>query len=147
MSVAVEELEKFSGKRVVLHVQQEDGTLAEIEGKVEAASAAGIAFKAKGKSNIDLVEPSQIEEIQAAPETPKKPTRKRRNLVEKGKAIQHLLDMHGVPLSWAKEATEEQAFEYHEGLDHSDLGHYHKAAKEKGSSEREQALSDEGDDE
>lgn len=134
-------VEQFVNKRVILHVRQEDGSLKEIEGKVEAASEAGMAFKEKGKSSLDLYMPNQIEEITAAPEKPKPVSQKKLKPIELGQARQHLLDRHGVPLSWAKENTEEAAFEYHQSLDHSDLGHKH-VAEENKPSERDEALAD-----
>lgn len=144
MSVAVADLTAHVNKRVILHVIQEDQSIKEIEGKIEAASEAGLAFKEKGKSSLDLYEPQQIEEISAAPERPKPVTQKKVKPIELGQARQHLVDRHGVALSWAKEADEQAAFEYHEQLDHTDLGHKHVAPKE--STERDKALSDEGDD-
>lgn len=142
MSVTAEELSEYVNKRVILHVIQNDGSTQEIEGKVEAASEAGMAFKEKGKSSLELYMPGQIAEIQRAPEKPKQVIRKRVNPVQLGQARQHLVDRHGVPISWAKDNTEEAAFEYHEQLDHSDLGHKHEVAKSKENAEREQALSD-----
>lgn len=142
MSVEVEQLESFVGKQVILHVRNEDGTLAELEGKIEAASVAGLAFKPKGQSSLDLYMPNQIEELQAAPEKPKPVTQKKLKPITLGQARQHLLDRHGVELSWAKEADEQAAFDYHAGLDHSNLGHIH---KEPEPTPRDEALA-EGDD-
>lgn len=145
MSVAVQELTGFQGKRVVLHVIAEDGSVTEVEGKIEAASEAGVAFKEKGKSGLELYIPEQIESIQPAPDRPKAVARKKMKPVARGAVRQHLLDRHGVQLSWAKAANEDDAFAYHESLDHTDLGHHHVEPEEQ-TSEREQALSDdEGD--
>lgn len=144
MTVAVTELAKHVNKRVVLHVKQDDGTLAEKEGKIEAASEAGLAFKEKGSSKLDLYLPEQIEEIQAAPEKPKSITQKKVKIIEVGQARQHLADRHGVPLSWLKANDEQTAFEYHESLDHADLGHRHEAPKV---TDRDKALAEGDEDE
>jgi hypothetical protein len=141
MTVAVDELERFVNKNVILHVKQEDNSLREVEGKVEAASAAGMAFKEKGKSKLDLVMPEQIEEITLAPTKPKSVLQKKLKPIEEAQARQHLVDRHGVPLSWAKENTDQDAFAYHESLDHSNLGHKH-VAEEVKPSERDEALAD-----
>jgi hypothetical protein len=140
MSVEVAELEKNVGNRVVLHIVQEDGSLEEVEGKLEAASVAGVAFKAKGKSSIDLLTVEQIEELQTAPEKPKPVSQKKLKPIELGQARQHLVDRHGVELKWARDADEAKAFEYHEGLDHSNLGHTHVASEP---TARDEALADE----
>lgn len=139
MTVAVAELEKNVKKPVVLHVRQDDGSLKELEGKIEAASEAGLAFKEKGKSNLDLYLPNQIEEIQAAPEKPKQVSQKKLKPIDLGQARQHLVDRHGVTLSWAKEADEQKAFDYHQNLDHADLGHRHEVPEV---TERDKALAD-----
>lgn len=145
MAVAVADLVKANGKRVVLHVVQEDGTLQEIEGKIEAASEAGIAFKPKGKSSLDLLEPNKIEELQVAPEKPKAVTRKKLKPIELGQARQHLADRHGISMEWLKNNTEEAAFAYHEQLDHADLGHKHEATEQAAPTERDEALAENTD--
>ena len=139
MTVAVAELEANIGKQVVLHLKQEDGSLKELEGKLEAASAAGLAFKEKGKSNLDLYMPDQVESLQAAPDKPKSVSQKKIKPIVEGQARQHLLDRHGVPLDWAKKASEKEAFEYHKNLDHSNLGHVHVEPEQ---TDRDKALAD-----
>lgn len=140
MTVAVAELEANINKSVILHVKQEDGSLKELEGKIEAASEAGLAFKEKGKSNLDLYLPGQVESLQAAPDKPKPVSQKKLKPITLGQARQHLLDRHGVPLDWAKQNSEEAAFEYHKTLDHANLGHVHVEPEQ---TERDKALADE----
>lgn len=137
MSVAVEDLQPFVEKEAILHLIQEDGTLKEVTGTIKAATVAGVPFKTKGKSGLDLLTVEQIEEIDYAPIKPKPVTQKKLKPIEFGQARQHLIDRHGVELSWAKEADEKSAFEYHKTLDHSNLGHRHEVADE-----REQALAE-----
>lgn len=128
-TTVVEQLVELTGKDVTLTLT-EGNTL---EGKVEAASEAGIAFKEKGKGKLDLYTPDQITGVEAAPEKPKPVTQKKLKPIALGQARQHLLDRHGVTLAWAKDADEQAAFEYHQGLDHSDLGHKHEEKEAAGS--------------
>lgn len=141
MSVTLEDLQPHVEKEAVLHLKQDDGSLKEVTGTIKAATVAGVPFKTKGKAGIDLLTVDQIEEVAAAPPKAKSVTQKKIDLVADGGMRQHLADRHGIELEWCKNATEEQAVEFHNGIDHSKLGHVHvdkKAEKEK--SEREQAL-------
>lgn len=137
----VQQLVANQGKRVVLHLKQADNTLVELEGKIEAASEAGFAFKEKGKSSLDLYDSAQVEEIQVAPEKPKSIPQKKLKPIDVGQARQHLADRHGISMKWIKENTEQAAFAYHQTIDHRDLGHRHEAATEK-PTERDEALAD-----
>lgn len=144
MTVAANTLEQYSGKQVILHVVNNEGGLDELEGKVESASEVGMAFKEKGKRDLRLIEPSQIEEIDLAPEAPRKaPQKKLQQVSEKG-ARQHLLDRHGYLRSWANEVSDEEAFAEHSGIDHSDLGHRHLTDEE---TAKKAAKADESEDE
>lgn len=145
--VSIEELQKFIDKDVVLHVHQSDGSVAERTGVIKQATVAGVPFKEKGKPNLDLLTAEQIYEVGLAPAKAKPVTQKAINPIELGQARQHLLDRHGVELSWGKEADEKQAFDYHAGLDHSNLGHRHYTEdelkeKQAKKDKREQELAD-----
>jgi hypothetical protein len=124
MAVDASTLEQFSGKQVLLTLITDDGAK-EFEGKVEAASEYGMAFKEKGKRDSDLVEPKQIEEIALAPIKPKKLAQKKLKEVTETAARQHLLDRHGYERSVVNEMTDEQGFSEHADIDHDDLGHKH----------------------
>lgn len=146
MTAVIEEIIANQGKRVVIHLVEADGSLREVEGKIEAASEAGFAFKEKGKSSLDLYEPDRVEEIRVAPAKPKSVLQKKLKPIELGQARQHLADRHGVSMAWLKENTEEAAFQYHQGLDHSDLGHRHEEVKTATKTERDEALESDGSD-
>src|SRR3954447_9273057 len=88
-------LESFDGKQVILTLVKSDGSASEVEGKVEAASSAGVAFKEKGKRDVDLIEPDSIEEIALAPVKPKNLPQKELREVTESSARQHLMDRHG----------------------------------------------------
>lgn len=125
MSVTLDDLQPYIKKEAVIHLQQEDGSLKETIVTIQAATVAGVVYKEKGRSNIELTEVAKIEEISAAPVKPKPVQQKKLKPIEFGQARQHLLDKHGVLLTWAKEADEQAAFDYHATLDHTDLGHVH----------------------
>lgn len=128
MSVDPMTLAEFSGKQVILHVLQDDGTVAELEGKVEDASEVGMAFKEKGKRDVDLVFPDKIEEIALAPSKPKTISQKKLKPAVESTVRQHLADRHGWLRSEINKLSDEDAFAQHENLDHDDLGHKHVAA-------------------
>lgn len=137
-------LSSYEGKKVIVTVNlaepNEKGESAiEVEGTAQAANDLGILLKPKGKTNLDLIEASNIEAVRLAPEPDKKLTAKTLKDVELGNAKQHLLDRHGLTLTDVNALTEESAFNYHAGLDHKalDLGHVHGA---KASEERAAAL-------
>lgn len=136
-SVTLEKLQPFINKEAVFHVVQEDGSLKEVTGTIKAATVAGVPFKVKGKSGLELTTVDKIEEIDYAPVKPKPVAQKKLKPVDYGQTRQHLVDRHGVELEWAKNADEKQAFEYHKDLDHANLGHRHEA---KDKDEREEAL-------
>lgn len=137
MSVDGATLVEYAGKKVILHLQQDDGTLAELEGKVEDASEVGIAFKEKGKRDISLILPHQVEEISLAPNATKKVVQKKLKLVTITTVRQHLADRHGRLVSELNGMTDEQAWAEHEAIDHSDLGHRHEAKTDDSSNESE----------
>lgn len=144
MSVDPKTLEEFDGKQVILTLKQEDGSASEQEGKIEAASEAGVAFKEKGKRDVDLIMPDQIEEISLAPSKPKKLVQKKLKPVMLGTVRQHLVDRHGYDLSVVNEMDDEKALKEHEDIDHKDLGHKHEADDE---DESEEESADEAGDE
>jgi len=139
MSVNPQSLVEFEGKQVILHLIQEDSSVKELEGKVEAASEFGLAFKEKGKRDSDLVEPQQIEEIALAPTKPKSLPQKKLKPVTESTARQHLLDRHGYDRSVVNGMDDEKAFAEHEDIDHTDLGHKHVAPEDDENGETEES--------
>jgi hypothetical protein len=130
MTVDANTLADFAGKQVILHRIKEDGSIEELEGKVEDASEVGMAFKPKGKRDVDLVLPDEIEEISLAPTKPKTLSQKKLKPIAENAARQHLLDRHGYDRSVVNEMSDEQAFAEHNDIDHDDLGHRHEAEDE-----------------
>lgn len=126
--------DKFVGKKVVLvrnlETPNDKGELAvEIEGTLEAVNRLGAMLKPKGQVKADIIDADQIEEIRLAPEKERNLKAKVLKIIEFGNAKSHLLERHGLTLSEVNELSEEDAFEFHEGLDHveKDLGHVHQA--------------------
>lgn len=105
-----------------------EGTV-EIEGVVQVANEHGLLIKPKGQVKFELIPASEIEDVYMAREGVKKLKRSKLKPVALGQARRHLVERHGITLEWANNATEEQALEYHNSLDHEglDLGHYHAA--------------------
>jgi hypothetical protein len=123
MSVDPNILAQYAGKNVIIKLS---GEYAESsgEGKVEAASIKGVAFKPKGKGTV-IVLPSDVEAIEAAPLV-KKITRKSMLPVSFENVRQHLVDRHGYKVGDIETMTPEGALEFHATLEHTELGHDHK---------------------
>jgi len=124
-------------KTVVFTVKNADETETVVEGIVEAASPAGIAFRQKGKSQLQLLEVGDIVRHEVVPEKPKVLKQKVLKLVEVTKVRQHLADAHGINLNWLNSVSNEDAAEYHDSLAHVDgengpLGHRHEEPKAEG---------------
>lgn len=143
MAISAKDLVKYDGKQVILHLVQEDGSAKEMEGKVEAASEAGMAFKEKGKRDVELIMPSDIEEIAFAPEKPKRITQKKLKPVTVTNVRQHLVDRHGMSRSEANSITDEEALELHDQVDHKDLGHKHVSDEDENEGDSEGSDSEE----
>lgn len=124
MTVDPKTLEKFAGKQVLLTLRTADGA-DEKEGKVEDASEVGMAFKEKGKRDVELVMPDEIEEIALAPSKPKTLAQKKLKEPNENTVRQHLLDRHGYERSVVNKMSDEKAWSEHEDIDHTDLGHRH----------------------
>jgi hypothetical protein len=124
MSVDPNTLANYAGKNVNIVLTGEYAELSG-EGKVEAASTMGVAFKPKGKGSI-IVLPSDVESIEAAAVI-KKITRKSMLPASLENVRQHLVDRHGYKVSDIEQYTPEQALEFHNTLEHGELGHDHTA--------------------
>lgn len=125
MSVDINTLDQYDGKQVILHVVQDDGSAKELEGKVEAGSPVGLAFKEKGKRDVEFIEPEKIHEIALAPEKAKTLSQRKLKPINEGQARQHLVDRHGNSRSAVNKMSDEDALKEHESIDHDDLGHRH----------------------
>lgn len=124
MSVDPNTLAQFAGKNVNIVLTGEYAALSG-EGKVEAASPVGVAYKPKGKGSV-IVLPADIQEIEAAAVI-KKITRKSMLPCTLENIRQHLVDRHGYGVSDIEAMTPEQALAWHDGeLNHENLGHDHK---------------------
>jgi hypothetical protein len=145
-----DQLAEYTGKRVTvvrnLSEPNEAGESAvEVEGQVQVGNELGLLIKPKGKLQFDLINLDEIEEISLVKEGSKPLKRSKIAHVKIGGARRHLLERHGVTLKWANEATEEQAKEYHDSLNHEelDLGHVHVDKADKDEKKDDDAAGDE----
>lgn len=122
---------QYTGQKVIVTLapQGDSKEKTQVEGKVEVGNPLGLMFKAKGKSQVDLIEAASIVAVEAAPEKPKAFKARKLNLTEDGNVRQHLLDRHGIQLDWVNQASDKQATDYHATLNHAELniGHVHEA--------------------
>jgi hypothetical protein len=107
-----------------------------IDGHVEKASEVGLAFKRKGRRDIDPIFPDDIQEIKALEKPATKLKQKKQLPVSIDRVKSHLVTAHGYRLSVVNAMSPEDAENEHNGIDHSDLGHNHNKA-EKDDSEAE----------
>jgi hypothetical protein len=132
MPVDPASLSEFNKQQVILVAKGEDDQAHEYEGLVTGGSAAGLAFKPKGKREVVLVEPGDIEDIRLAPAKAKKMVQKKVKEIAEGNMRQHLVDRHGLTLQQGNDLTEEDAVKLHDKYgDHKGLGHRHVKADEK----------------
>jgi hypothetical protein len=126
----VPDLATLSGKRISLTFHDKDsGESQTLEGRVEIGSEVGLMFKEKGKSNVLLIEASQIDAVGEL--APKEPNVSVKTLqpIPLGRIRQHLADRHGYKRSDVNGLSEAQAEELHDSLDHSELAHKHEVPK------------------
>lgn len=129
---------QYIGKRVILSIPDDEGVLTEQEVTIQSANASALLVKPKGKTQFEIVDPSDVADVSLAPTATKKLKAKRVNPVELGQARSHLLERHGAKLAEVNELDEDQAFAAHETIDHAagDLGHFH-APKPEGKTDSE----------
>lgn len=130
MTQATLDLTQYADKRVTLIFRPEGGDdVVTKEGRVDAASAAGLLFKEKGKADMHIIEPSWIENIVVAPTKEPKVAVKKLQPIPVGRVRQHLADRHGYLPADLNEMTEQAAFDLHESIDHAPLAHKHEVAQ------------------
>lgn len=132
----MEDLAKYAGQKVIVTVNlteanEKGETSVELEGTAQSANELGILLKPKGKTSVKLIEASQIERVQFAPEEAKALKAKPLQPVKYGNARQHLADRHGVPLADVNQLSEESALSYHEDVEHDQtvISHFHQEKK------------------
>lgn len=122
MTVDTRTLIDYKGKDVVLKLVGEDET---IEGHVEQASEVGIAFKRKGRRDVEPIFPDALESINVAEKKVAALKQKKTLPVTTDKVKSHLLNAHGYYVSAINGLSPEEAEKEHDSIDHSDLGHNH----------------------
>lgn len=123
---------QFEKKNVIIvKASPEGGDAVEVEAELQTANAGGILYREKGKSRLDLIPADEVIEVRLAPQEPAKVRIKKLAILALGKARQHLVTDHGYKVSEISKLSEDEAFAFHGGLDHTDLGHAHAAKSEK----------------
>lgn len=136
----------YSKKKVKIRVTA-DGEESTLEGSVEAGSPVGLVFKQKGKRNSMLFAKDQILEVTQLDSTPDDIRRRSMARVTKEKVRDHLADRHGYKISDVSRMSEDEAEKFHDSIDHTDLGHWHRTPRklERAIEEAEEELAEEFD--
>jgi len=112
----------YKGKKVTVTLK--DGEV--IEGTVEEGSIIGVVIKAKNSSRSALIEADKIASVDEPVAGEKKLKARSLAQVNDGKNRLHLIERHGYAIADVEKMTEDEAKTFHEGLDHSGLGHFHR---------------------
>lgn len=124
---------QFVEKKVILvYLEEGKDEATELEGTLVAANDLGLMIKPKGRTAATIIDMSTVQDVRHAPVSDKAIVAKKLKSVEFGRAKQHLLDRHGLKLSDINRLSEQDAFDFHTGLDHKklELGHVHVTAQE-----------------
>lgn len=124
MEVRMSELPALVGERVAMRISGHYGHM-DVEGEVVTASQSGLVLLSKSEGTM-IIGIDEIDELHKTVSPGKIVRRKIRHIPET-QARQHLLDRHGVPWDLVRGMTPRNAFRMHEGIDHSNLGHKHRA--------------------
>lgn len=129
---------EFVNKKAILVRTEEGKTEAvEVEGTIQAASELGVLIKPKGRTKLELVPASEIEDVRHVIEKPKALTARVLKIVEFGGARNHLLERHGYTLKAINELNEQEALDAHDKINHidADLGHTHEDKRDPAAAE------------
>ncbi|ANA86039.1 hypothetical protein BH766_gp70 [Gordonia phage Demosthenes] len=147
MTTAVVDLDEYVGRKVSFTLAEEGAEPVQVEATIEATSEQFTFYKPKGKSNGVMVPTAQISNPALAPEAVAELKPRRLNPIAITNIKRHLVDRHGYPLADIDAMTPEAAFEFHESLDHSPLGHFHADPPPKPEEDDDEAgESEDGDD-
>lgn len=128
MTAATIDLKQYENKKVIITLVGEDEP---IEGTLEGASLKAIAFKRKGKAVVEFIEVSDLTAVELAPSQEPTLKSKRQDPVSIDNIKRHLIDRHGYALADVNAMKSEDAFSFHEGIDHAPLGHFHAVKPDK----------------
>jgi len=132
MPVHINDLHRYFKKYVVMRLSlgQADDAV-QIEGKILAVSADGVAIRVHG--NTQIVRLIEIESCVESPRIRKKRVVKRwvRVIPADASVKQHLADRHGILVSVLNAVDEPTARLMHDNISHVDLGHRHRSAEDR----------------
>lgn len=125
MFKTMKELSGLVNTTVVVEYTRPDGTETnKADGILKAVGEAGIVFESKGRTEI-IPWPHVVDIYAFTP--PRKVVRRKVQHLLTRRSRQHLLDRHGMLWDLIKFISEKTAFQMHERIDHSNLGHQHRA--------------------
>lgn len=124
--IPVETYAHLKNQKVIAVVNLKGKTV-EFVGTLMGLHARGIAIKPSGRANIEMISPTDLEDLRAVPAEPIK--RKAMRPIISGETRQHIADRHGWKISVLndEQSNEARAHELHESIDHKHLSHYHEA--------------------
>lgn len=110
----------------IVYKPRTTNTFVETEGKLHAViDGSSILIRLKGTQKPDILQWTElelIEEIKVRPKQLKGRTCKVATLYD---VREHLVERHGVKISWINQVDNTKAQAMHDNIDHRDLGHLH----------------------
>lgn len=116
------DITQYEGHKVLLTLE---GAEEAVAATIVTASPVKTIYKLKGKSNVVMIDTSDITDIELSPDAEPEMKSRRLNEVALDNVKRHLVDRHAYSLTQVNAMSAEDALEFHSELDHSDLSHYH----------------------
>jgi hypothetical protein len=130
MSVSTVDLGTLDGQRVRVKARDGDAAEFEWEGTVIAASPIAILVKPRGAMLAELVQAENIIDLEVLANPNAKLILRKIRILKPHEVRQHLVDRHGESWDNVERMNDIAAFEFHNSLDHSNLGHIHEDKKQ-----------------
>jgi hypothetical protein len=130
MTVSTVDLGTLDGQRIRVKARDGDAAEFEWEGTVIAASPVAILVKPRGAMLAELIQAESILELEILANPNAKLILRRLRILKPHEVRQHLIDRHGESWDTVERMNDIAAFEFHNGLNHSNLGHIHEDKKQ-----------------
>lgn len=130
MTVSSVDLGTLDGQRIRVKARDGDAAEFEWEGTVIAASPIAILVKPRGAMLAELIQAESIIELDVLANPNAKLILRRLRILKPHEVRQHLIDRHGMNFEVVESMNDIEAFEYHNSIDHSGLGHMHEDKKQ-----------------
>lgn len=122
MSTLTVDPAQYEGKKVSIKLADEAEAF---DATCEAANAKAVMFKRKGKANVEFKNIDEIEKIELQDDAEPVVKARRLDLVTLSNIKRHLVDRHGYAVADVNAMKSADALAFHEGIDHTPLGHFH----------------------